>query len=350
MPADFYRAEQPPKIGTKKAQPPPQPQFATATPTTPAHPPRPLITALPKPVQEPPAPATLKHPLPQPAQQGPPNKQVRSKEVSGGPDENPIAPMSSSPAVDLEKVGAPTPKDPPVSVMPTPPEVQAAQPSASCAAAAQPSQDVQMTRGSVLKEMQQTFQGPMTSRGVPMATVRESFVQKPKIQYFHSPSDINWDFPLQDQLEPQFYGGPDSKKSKEELRVLRNRIPKLDEKGFKAIFPGEDQSTVCVVQKTHARHYIHLQSATTWIINATHWFNALQQSMMFVICRRDWEDASKLQYLMQILQVTLEDYIPKWQIFVESRDHPKEHHPLAESNDNLGRTSSIGLHGGYLSR
>ena len=47
---------------------------------TPAHPPRPPISALPQPVQEPPVPATLKHPLPQPAQQGPPDKQGRSKE------------------------------------------------------------------------------------------------------------------------------------------------------------------------------------------------------------------------------------------------------------------------------
>ena len=72
--------------------------------------------------------------------------------------------------------------------------------------------------------------------------------------------------------------------------------------------------------------------------------------MMVVIWCRDSEDASKFQYLMQILLVTLEDYIPKWQIFVESPETiQKEHHPLAESNYNLGRTSSIGLHGGYLS-
>ena len=42
--------------------------------STPAHPPRPPIEALPKPAQQ--NPATLKRPLPHPAQQGPPNKQV----------------------------------------------------------------------------------------------------------------------------------------------------------------------------------------------------------------------------------------------------------------------------------
>ena len=123
------------------------PMLPAVTPTTPVPLPRPPIAALPKPVQEPPAPA-LKHPLPQPAQQGPPNKQARSKEFPRGPDWNPIVPMSVPPAVDLAKVGAPTPKDPPASLMPTPPKVQAAQPSASCAAAAQPSQDIQMTRES----------------------------------------------------------------------------------------------------------------------------------------------------------------------------------------------------------
>ena len=112
--------------------------------------------------------------------------------------------------------------------------------------------------------------------------------------------------------------GPDPKKSEKELRALRNQDPKLDEKHFKDIFPEDDQSTICVVQKSHARHYIHLQEAATWILNATHWFfNTLQHPMMIVIWCRDWEDASKLQYLMQILQVNLQDYIPRWQIFVE---------------------------------
>ena len=142
MPSGFYRAEAPPMIGTSKAPSPPQPYLPPATTTTPAHPPRPSSAALPKPVQEPSPPATLKHPLPQPAQQGPPNKQGRSKELPRGPDGNPILPMSAPPAVDLAKVGAPTPKDPPVSLMPTPPQVQAAQPTESCAAAALPSQDV----------------------------------------------------------------------------------------------------------------------------------------------------------------------------------------------------------------
>ena len=126
-----------------------------------------------------------------------------------------------------------------------------------------------------------------------------------------------WIFPLQDQLEPQFYGCPRSSKSEKDLRMERDRIPKLDATGFKTIFPGDEQCTICVVQKTHARYYVYLQEAATWIINATHWFNALQQPMMVVMWCRDWNDASEFQYLMQMLQVTLEDYDPKWQIFVQ---------------------------------
>ena len=38
---------------------------------------------------------------------------------------------------------------------------------------------------------------------------------------------------------------------------------------------------------------------------------------MIVIWSSDWEGAAKFQYLMQILQVNFEDYIPMWQIFVE---------------------------------
>ena len=41
---------------------------------------------------------------------------------------------------------------------------------------------------------------------------------------------------------------------------------------------------------------------------------------MIVIWCRDWSDASKFQYLLQILQAHFQDYIPKYQIFVEQED------------------------------
>ena len=42
--------------------------------------------------------------------------------------------------------------------------------------------------------------------------------------------------------------------------------------------------------------------------------------MMIIIWCRDWEAAPKFQYLMQILQVNLGDYIPRYQIFVEQEE------------------------------
>ena len=78
MPSGFYRGDEPPRIGSGQI-----PKLPGSTPTTTAHPPRPSIAALPQPVQEQQSSVTLKHPLSQPAQQGPPNKQVRHKAFPG---------------------------------------------------------------------------------------------------------------------------------------------------------------------------------------------------------------------------------------------------------------------------
>ena len=58
-----------------------------------------------------------------------------------------------------------------------------------------------------------------------------------------------------------------------------------------------------------------MSEVAAWVLNATHWFSLLKQPMMIVIWCRDWSDASKFQYLMQILQVQFQDYIPKYHIF-----------------------------------
>ena len=42
--------------------------------------------------------------------------------------------------------------------------------------------------------------------------------------------------------------------------------------------------------------------------------------MMIVVWCRDWSDAAKSQYLMQILQVQFEDYVPRYHIFVEQEE------------------------------
>ena len=39
--------------------------------------------------------------------------------------------------------------------------------------------------------------------------------------------------------------------------------------------------------------------------------------MMIAIWTKDWKDATRFQYLTQILQVNFGDYVPKWHIFVE---------------------------------
>ena len=105
------------------------------------------------------------------------------------------------------------------------------------------------------------------------------------IRYVRSPTDINWNYPLKDQLRPRLKGGLTPGRSFKELR-----------------------------------HFIHLREAAAWVINGTHWFSVLKQPMMIVTWCLNWEDASKFQYLMQILQVNLGDYIPRYQIFVEQEE------------------------------
>ena len=139
-PAAFYSGDEPPRIGSAPVQPPPlpkpssmsgvQPQGVfhppTATPTTPGHPPRPPIEALPKPVPEAASQATLEQPLPQPAQQGPPNKQVRHKAFPYEQQASSTMSMASPSAIDMSRMSAPRPKGkgPPAFFMPTPGDVQ----------------------------------------------------------------------------------------------------------------------------------------------------------------------------------------------------------------------------------
>ena len=90
MPKVFYSDKEPPRIGSAPVQPPPpsrprpwevQPQGVslpqTPTPTTPGHPPRPPVEALPKPMPME-SQMTHKHPVESSSQQGPP-RQARHK-------------------------------------------------------------------------------------------------------------------------------------------------------------------------------------------------------------------------------------------------------------------------------
>ena len=135
-----------------------------AAPVTPGHPPRPPIEALPQPIPEVAIQATHKHPRPQPAQEGPPNKQVRHKAFPHDQQAPSTMSMASSSAVDMSRMSAPSPKGPPASFMPTPGDVQR---TSSCAAAADP----------------------------------ENRCERGRIYTVRSASDIDWNHLLEEQLE-----------------------------------------------------------------------------------------------------------------------------------------------------
>ena len=126
--------------------------------------------------------------------------------------------------------------------------------------------------------------------------------------------DIDWSKPLWEQLAPVLKGGPDPSKSQSELRAKRAKVPELTNVLFNGIFPADN--VITAVQKNHGVHKIHMSEPAAWVLNGTHWFSLLQQPMMIVIWCQDWEDASKFQYLMQILQAHYDDYVPRYQILM----------------------------------
>ena len=101
--------------------------------------------------------------------------------------------------------------------------------------------------------------------------------------------------------------------------MLRQRIPKMDNHSFKQIYPKHN--TIRVVLKTLGVYFVSMREVATWVLNGTHWFSLLKQPMMIVIWCRDWSDAAKFQYLMQILQVQFEDSVPRYHIFVEQEEN-----------------------------
>ena len=228
---------------------------------------RPSTSALPKPMPMGTSQATHKHPLPQPAQQGPPHKQVRHKAFPHDQQPSTTVSMASPSAVDMPRQGHPSPKGPPTSYMPTPGDVEY-MPSSS------PAVD----------------QEEMSGRG--------------RYRRVRSSTD-NWNHPLDEQLEPNLTGGPDPSKSFEDLCLLCRQIPRLESRHFDEIYPSDN--VIRVMQKSHGVHEVKMREVAAWVLNATHWFSLLKQPMMIVIWCRDWSDASKFQYLMQMLQVQFQD-------------------------------------------
>ena len=90
-------------------------------------------------------------------------------------------------------------------------------------------------------------------------------------------------------------------------------MPELTTFTLNGLFPADN---VITVTKNHAVHKIYMTEPAAWVLNATHWFSLLDQPMMIVIWCRDWEDASKFQYLMQILDAQFKDYVPRYQILM----------------------------------
>ena len=288
MPAGVYRVEEPPRIGSGQVQPAPPPKLPGSTPTTPAQLPRPPISALPQPVQESSNPAKLKHPLPQPARQGPPNKQVRHKAFPAGQQVNPLTSMPAPAAVDLSRMSAPSPKRSSSIISSN---------SRECPA------DGFVRSNSHARSW---------LSNVTWWETQDLYRQLSKWHWLAEASQTA-------ALAPNLKGGPDSTKPFEELCMLRSNIPKITDDTFQQIFPSDN--ILCITQKTGGRHFAHLREAAAWITNGAHWFSVLKQPMMVVIERRDWDDeASKFQYLMQILQVNLGDYIPRCQIFVQQEE------------------------------
>ena len=254
IPSGFYSDKEPPRIGTSAQPPPPatsRPDAAqglnlplAATPMTPCHPPRPPIDALPKHPSMETGTGANKHPLEPPVQQGPPNKHVRPKAFPYPQSQSQETSMAASSAVDMSRPSTPCPKGPPAEYMPAPPEV--------------------------------------TSMSTRASTVgQEPFVTKNgKIRKVRSVTDINWEYPLYEQLEPNLKGGPRSTTSQQELRALRAQIPKLTKHLFDGL-PADN--IITAVQKNHGVHKINMSEVATWVLNAKHWFSLLDQPMMVVV-------------------------------------------------------------------
>ena len=94
--------------------------------------------------------------------------------------------------------------------------------------------------------------------------------ERRRIYRVRSASDIDWTFPLKDQLEPNFKGGPRESTSFEDLCMLRKQIPKMDDHGFKQIYPHDN--IIHVVHKTSGMHYFYMREVAAWVFNGAHWF------------------------------------------------------------------------------
>ena len=288
MPSVFHSETEPPRIGSGVPPPPPaapRPKVVpsvelplAATPMTPSHPPRPPLSALPKYSSMETSSGANKHALEPPTAQAPPTNQIRCKafpQPSQPPDQVYVA---ASATVEMPQPSRPCPKGPPAEYMPTPPEIASMQPT--------------------------FFEDDRKAR----KNEKGLYVR------VRSTRDIDWSKPLWEQLAPVLKGGPHPNKSQAELRAARAKVPDMSNLIFNGIYPADN--VITAVQKNYGVHKIHMSEPAAWVLNGTHWFSLLDQPMMIVIWCHNWEDASKFQYLTQILQAHYGDFVPRYQILM----------------------------------
>ena len=287
MPSVFYSDTEPPRIGSGVQPPPPAaprpkgvPSIAlplAETPMTPSHPPRPPLSALPKHPSMETSSGASKHALDPPTAQAPPSKQVRCKAFPKSSQTGEEVYVAASASVEMSQPCRPCPKGPPATFLPTPPEI-----------ASMPTDSYEQDRRARLND-------------------------EGKYLRVKSPRDIDWNKPLCEQLAAVLQGGPSPSKSHDELRAIRARVPELTTFTLNGLFPADN---VITATKNHAVHKIYMSEPAAWVLNATHWFSLLDQPMMIVIWCHNWEDASRFQYLMQILEAQYKDYVPRYQILM----------------------------------
>ena len=287
MPSVFYSNTEPPRIGSGVQPPPPAaprpkgvPSIAlplAETPMTPSHPPRPPLSALPKHPSMETSSSANKHALDPPTAQAPPSKQVRCKAFPKSSQTAEEIYVAASASVEMSQPCRPCPKGPPATFLPTPPEI-----------ASMPTDSYEQDRRARLND-------------------------EGKYLRVKSPRDIDWNKPLCDQLAAVLQGGPSPGKSHDELRAIRARVPELTTFTLNGLFPADN---VITATKNHAVHKIYMSEPAAWVLNAAHWFSLLDQPMMIVIWCHNWEDASRFQYLMQILEAQYKDYVPRYQILM----------------------------------
>ena len=286
-PSVFYSDTEPPRIGSGVQPPPPAaprpkgvPSIAlplAETPMTPSHPPRPPLSALPKHPSMETSSSASKHALDPPTAQAPPSKQVRCKAFPKSSQTAEEVYVAASASVEMSQPCRPCPKGPPATFLPTPPEI-----------ASMPTDSYEQDRRARLND-------------------------EGKYLRVKSPRDIDWSKPLCDQLAAVLQGGPSPSKSYDELRAIRAQVPELTTFTLNGLFPADN---VITATKNHAVHKIYMSEPAAWVLNATHWFSLLDQPMMIVIWCHNWEDASRFQYLMQILEAQYKDYVPRYQILM----------------------------------